>query len=602
MTKQEEHSPKTPWVRTLAPELRGYTAHLITAGSTLALDAWLTALRPWPLKVVIDRVISGKECRVPFFSGWINDTGNEAMLILAAACAASLVIAVGTGICTYIYTLLMGTVSQGLMFSLRRRLFTHLQKLSLRFHSTRRIGDLMTRLISDISAIRMLVARGLMQFLSNALLILATLAMMLWLNWRFALVASSVAPLLFWAVWWHTRRIKAESRWARKSDGALAAVAQESLTMIETVKGLAQESAQEDRFVHQGRRSLRHYISRLNYQARMMPIVDLLAAFGMVLVMWFGTTGVLRGQMTTGDVVVFFAYVTNFYSPMRAISRQAAIFTKAAAGAERVAEVLLTEPDVSDGPAAMPAPRFKGEVAFKEICFSHTDGQPVLTNFSMHIKPGEHVAIMGATGAGKSTIAGLLLKFYKPDSGCIQVDGKDIRDFTAGSLRRQIGLVLQESMLFHGTVRDNILIGHPGASARELVNASRVANVEEFVKRLPRGFDTPVAEGGKNFSGGQRQRIAIARATIRQAPILLFDEPTSSLDMEMEAEVIRSIELASVGRTMILVTHRPETLRLVERVVVLHDGYIAEECSPETVLSRYAGTLFSHGPSPHFPN
>lgn len=602
MGDKKNNNKGTPWVRTLAPELRGYTAHLITAGSTLAVDAWLTALRPWPLKVVIDRVISGKECRVPFFSGWVNDTGNEALVVLSAACAASLVIALGTGICTYIYTLLMGTVSQGLMFSLRRRLFTHLQRLSLRFHSARRIGDLMTRLIADISAVRMLVARGLMQLLSNALLILSTLAMMLWLNWRFALVACSVAPLLFWSVWWHTRRIKNESRWARKSDGSLAAVAQESLTMIATVKGLAQESAQQDRFDHQGRRSLKHYIARLNYQARMMPIVDLLAAFGLVLVMWFGATGVLRGQMTTGDMVVFFAYVTNFYSPMRAISRQAAIFTKASAGAERVTEVLLSEPEVSDDPGAGPAPRFKGAVTFEKIRFSHVDGQPVLNNFSMHIQPGERVAIIGATGAGKSTIAGLLLKFYNPDSGCIQIDGKDIRDYTATSLRRQIGLVLQESMLFQGTIRDNILFGHPGASVQDLFEACRIAKADEFIKRLPQGLDTSVAEGGKNFSGGQRQRIAIARAVLRQAPILLFDEPTSSLDIELEAEVIRSIELASVGRTMILVTHRPGTLKLVERAVVLHNGYITEECTPETVLSRYADTLFSHEPLPHFPN
>lgn len=578
---------RTPWVRALAPEFLPHKFRLAAAGLTLGLDAWFTALRPWPLKVVIDRVIGEKYSRVPFVGHWVNDASHDRLIVLAFACLATLLIATGTGACTYLYTKLMGSVSERVLYSLRMRLFTHLQQLSLRFHNKRRVGDLMTRLTSDISAIRMLIARGLMQFLSNMMLVIAMLTMMFWLNWQFAMIAVSVTPFLFAAIWWHTNKIKDESRSVRESDGMLASLARESLSMIQTVKGFGQESTLERRFDALGQRSLRHYTARLRHQSRMAPIVDILAAVGLVLVMWFGAVGVIHGNLTTGDMIVFFAYVTSFYSPMRAMSRQASIFTKAAVGAERVAEILLSEPEVYDRPGAFPAPRLKGNISFEAVTFDHAAGQPVLRDFSLQIRKGERIAILGPTGAGKSTIAALLLKLYEPQKGRILLDGVDIQDLTADSIRRQIGLVLQDPILFHGTIRDNVTFGRAEASERDLAEACRIAGAQEFIERMPSRLETLVAEGGNSLSGGQRQRIAIARAVIRRAPILLLDEPTSSLDANSEADLIRSLDDAADGRTMILITHRPGPLRLVDRVIVLENGSIVKTCTPDDALLHF---------------
>jgi len=585
-------------VRILAPTVRPYTAHLLGTALTLGLDAWLTALRPWPLKVVIDRVISEGSCRVPLFGQWINNPDRDRITILAAACAVTLIIAIGTGICTYIYTMLLGTVSQGLLFLLRSRLFSHLQQLSLRFHDRIRLGDIMVRLTSDISSIQMLIARGLMQFLSNALLVFFMLAMMLWLNWKFALIACSVTPLLFWSVWWHTRQIKAESRSARESDGMLAAVAHESLSMIRLVKGLGHEDLQQSTFDEQGRQSLQHYTARLRHQSRMAPIVDIFAAAGLVLIMWFGAREVIQGRLTTGDIIVFFSYVTNFYSPIRAMSRQASVFTKATVGAERIAEVLANEPEVRDRPTARHASTLKGAVLFESVNFSYTEGQPVLREFTLKISPGERIAIIGPTGVGKSTIIALLLKLYEPHAGRILLDGTDIREFTATSVRRQIGLVMEDSMLFRASIRENVLYGLSEGSGQDVAKACRIAQAEEFIRRLPDGFDTIVAESGKSLSGGQRQRLAIARAIVRQAPILLLDEPTSNLDIDSESAVIQSLSGATAGRTTILITHRPETLKLVDRVIVLEAGRIIDDCSPEEVRLRYANRLLDRPGNP----
>lgn len=592
MKKTQDHSRSVPWVRTLAPMLRSYKPHLVAAGLTLGVDAWLTALRPWPLKVVIDRVISGGPCRVPLVGTWVNDLSRHRATVLMAACVASIVIALGTGLCTYVYTLLMGHVSQGVLIQLRSRLFAHLQHMSLRFHDNVRLGDLMVRLTSDIGSIRMLIARSLMQFASNALLMVSMLTLMIWLDWRFTLVAGSVAPLLFWAVWWHTRKIKTESRSARESDGKQAAVAHESLAMIRMVKGLGQESVQRSKFDEQGIHSLSHYTMRLRHQARMAPIVDLLAATGFVLVMWFGATSVMADRLSIGDVIVFFAYVTNFYSPMRAMSRQASVFSKTVVGAERVAEVLLNEPDDQDSPSARPAPRLIGAITFDKVHFSYTDHQSVLQDFNLKIHPGERVAIVGPTGVGKTTLISLLLKFYQPQEGRILFDGTDLRDWTATSIRQQIGLALQDCMLFHGSILENVLYGYPEGGLQDAMEACQAARADEFINRLPQGLHTVVAENGKSLSGGQRQRLAIARAIVRKPPILLLDEPTSHLDGESEAAVIESLNRAAAGRTTILVTHRPEPLNLVQRVIVFEAGRIVADCHPEEVYSRHATRLF----------
>ena len=542
----------------------------------MIMDALLTALRPWPLKIVIDRVIGGKETRVPLVGDWLNSPDVSPESILMAACAATISIAIGTGFFTYLFTRIMGSVTQKLIFNLRSTVFSRLQRLSLRYHSANRLGDTMSRLTTDINAIQMLLARGSLMFFSNVFLMLAMLTMMLWLNWKFTLIACSVAPLLFLAVWKLTNKIKTSSRRARDHDGELASMAQESLSAIHMVKGMAQEKSQDTKFSTQSQLSLNEYLGRVKLQAWMAPIVDILAAAGLALVMYFGAKAVLDKTMTVGDVIVFFAYVTNFYSPMRAMARQAGGFAKASAGAERVAEVLQSELDVEEAADAIEAPAFTGAVDFKNVSFQYDD-HPVLRDLSLSIQPGESIAIVGPTGAGKSTLASLLLRLYDPVEGSVNIDSMDIRKFKTDSMRKQIGIVLQESVLLKGSLRDNIMFGCPGSSEAEVQNAAKLALVDEFASKFSKGLSHDVSERGSSLSGGQRQRISIARAILRDTPILLLDEPTSSLDVQSEAVVLQALKAASANRTTIMITHRLTAAQMVDRIIVLEDGRIVEQ-------------------------
>ncbi len=542
----------------------------------MIMDALLTALRPWPLKIVIDRVIGGKETRVPLVGDWLNSPDVSPESILLAACAATISIAIGTGFFTYLFTRIMGSVTQKLIFNLRSTVFSRLQRLSLRYHSANRLGDTMSRLTTDINAIQMLLARGSLMFFSNVFLMLAMLTMMLWLNWKFTLIACSVAPLLFLAVWKLTNKIKTSSRRARDHDGELASMAQESLSAIHMVKGMAQEKSQDTKFSTQSQLSLNEYLGRVKLQAWMAPIVDILAAAGLALVMYFGAKAVLDKTMTVGDVIVFFAYVTNFYSPMRAMARQAGGFAKASAGAERVAEVLQSELDVEEAADAIEAPAFTGAVDFKNVSFQYDD-HPVLRDLSLSIQPGESIAIVGPTGAGKSTLASLLLRLYDPVEGSVNIDSMDIRKFKTDSMRKQIGIVLQESVLLKGSLRDNIMFGCPGSSEAEVQNAAKLALVDEFASKFSKGLSHDVSERGSSLSGGQRQRISIARAILRDTPILLLDEPTSSLDVQSEAVVLQALKAASANRTTIMITHRLTAAQMVDRIIVLEDGRIVEQ-------------------------
>ena len=584
--------------RFFVPKLFPYRWQLGLAALAMLLDAILTVWRPWPLKVVVDCVISmpPKPSRVPVLGRWIDGMSLGSTGVLYGACGATLFIAMSTGLLTYYFTRVLGDVGQRVLFSLRRELFAHMQRLSLRFHDRQRTGDLTTRLTSDIQAIQDVIANGTILFGSNAFLLGGMLVMMFWLNWRFALAALWVAPLLFFTVFRYTHRIKGAARAARKSDGLLAAVAQESLASIRIVQGLAQEEQQIERFQAQNRSSLQAYLEGIRYQARVAPFVDLLAALGLAVVMWYGAMHVRSGDLSTGDVVVFFAYVTNLYSPMKALSRLSYAFNKASVGAERIAEVLSTRTEVFDRPHARLAPRFAGRIQFDQVSFEYQPGQPVLSQIGLEIQPGEKVAIMGTTGAGKSTLISLIPRLYEPTEGSVRIDGEDIRIYRLNSLRDQISLVLQDSLLFSGSIRENIAFGRPNARDEEIFAAAMQANAHEFIERLPDGYETQIAERGATLSGGQKQRIAIARAVLRNAPILILDEPTSGLDAASERIVMESLEKAAAGRTTLMIAHRFATARFADRIVLVENGRIVESGSHDALMgsnARYA-SLFRH--------
>ncbi len=571
--------------------LRPFRLQLGAAWMALILDSALTTLRPWPLKVVTDRVLTEKHTKVPFIADTLNDPNLDPMVILYGACVATILIAIGTGLATYYYKLSMGDIGQRFVHDLRQKLFAHMQRLSLRFHDNQRTGDLMTRITSDTRAIQGFVEDDSDTLLSNVFLLLIMIGLMLWLNWRFALAALSIAPFLFYTVFRYTRRIKSANKRGRVSEGLLASVAQETLASIRVVQGLAQENQQDARFRTQSENSVEAYREGIYYQAKAAPFVDFLSAVGLAIVMWYGATRVLMGELTTGDVIVFFSYITSLYGPMKSLSRLAYSYSKTSVRGERIAEILRTQAEVTDRPGAKPAPAFRGEIEFRDVCFEYNPGEPVLTDVDITIRQGERVAIVGATGAGKSTLVSLLPRLYDPTSGAVLIDGADIRGFHLNSLREQISLVLQDSLLFKGTIRENIAFGRPDASDDEIVAAAVVADADEFISRLPEGYDTGVGERGSTLSGGQKQRIAIARAVLRDAPILILDEPTSGLDANAERLVIEALERAATGRTTLIIAHRLTTVRFATRILVMEGGRIVECGTPEQLLAldgRYA--------------
>ena len=574
------------WMQLFVPLLRPFRKQLCWAALAMVLDAFLTVFRPWPLKVVIDRVLSHKPSRVPFLHAWLDSAPFSRMEILYGACAATLLIAVLTGVLTYYFTRTMGAVGQHFVFTIRRDLFAHLQRLSLRFHNCQRRGDLITRLTTDIQAIQDLIANGIIVLGSNAFLIAGMLVLMFWLNWQFALAALSVTPLLFWVVFRYTRRIRVAARQARANTGLLASLAQETLSSIQIVQGLAQEEQQDDRFRAQSRSGLQAYLESVRYQARVAPLVDVLAAVGLAIVIWLGATRVLAGVLTTGDLVIFFAYITNLYSPIKALARLSYTYSKASVGAERIAEVMRVRSEVRDRKRARPAPPLRGRIEFRDVSFEYETGRTVLSHINLAIAPGEKIAIVGATGTGKSTLVSLVPRFYDPSEGEVRIDGEDIRTYTLQSLREQISLVLQDQLLFRGTIRENIAFGRPGASDEEIAAAAVTANADEFIQRFPDGYETLVAERGTTLSGGQKQRIAIARAILRDAPILILDEPTTGLDAAAERTVMDALERAAARRTTLIIAHRLVTVRLADRIVVLDRGRIVEEGTHLELLAR----------------
>jgi subfamily B ATP-binding cassette protein MsbA len=425
-----------------------------------------------------------------------------------------------------------------------------------------------------------MIANGTILLVSNGCLLMGMIVIMLWLDWRLALASLAVAPLLFWTVLRYTRRIKAAARQARTSEGLVASVAQETLASIRIVQGLAQEKQQSDRLEGQSENSLAAYLEGIRYQARVAPLVDVLAAVGLVAVMGYGAMRVQAGEISTGDVVVFFAYVTNLYSPMKALSRLSYSFNKASVGAERIAEVMGVRREVTDRKGARWASGLEGRIEFHDVSFAYDAGQTVLSHVTLAVAPGERVAIVGPSGAGKSTLVSLVPRLYDPTAGAVRIDGVDLRDYTVQSLREHISLVLQDAMLFRATVRDNIAFGRPGASDAEIAAAAVTANAHEFIDQLPDGYDTLVGERGTTLSGGQKQRIAIARAILRNAPILILDEPTSSLDAESERAVVDALERAAAGHTCLIISHRLTTAHFADRIIVLEAGRIVDPGTP----------------------
>jgi subfamily B ATP-binding cassette protein MsbA len=548
-------------------------------------------LQPWPLKVLFDNIIVGKPLS-PAVGGWVTAIfGAGVGGVLVFALSSVLAIAMLNGASTFMQDFFMPRVGHWVLHDLRRQLYWHIQRLELAYHDERRVGDLFSTFTSDIQAVRELIESALIGLIVNSLTLTGMIVIMLLIDWRFALLALSITPFLFVVVYRFTRRIKAASRDARRGEGAVASVAQEVLSSIRLVQAFTREDHEQARFERENQKRIQAGIRQRTLQAQLKPLIELLVAAGTVLVLWYGTHQVLVGGLMPGSLLVVVAYISRLYKPMKELSKQIDILSRAAVGLERVTEVLDTERRVQDVPGARPAPDFRGRIQFEDVSFSYRAGVPVLKNIAFTVEPGQMVALVGPTGAGKTSLLRLIPRFDDPDHGCVRVDDRDIRSYTLASLRGQVSLVLQETTLFYGTVRENIAYGRPEASFDEIVAAAKTANAHTFIERLPLGYDTPIGERGMTLSGGQRQLIAIARAAVRDAPILLFDEPTTGLDSTSEALVMEGLARLLRGRTAIVIAHRLTTISRADTILVLGRGEIVERGTHQALLAaggRYA--------------
>jgi len=554
---------------------------LAIAFGAMLLQSAADLLEPWPLKVVFDYVLGSKQ--MPhWLAQWMPD---DALAVLNVAAAAVIGIAVIGAISSFTEKYLSTTVAKRVGYELRHMLYHHVQRLSLSFYEQRKTGDMVVRLTSDIDATEDLISSAVLGIALNLLTLTGMMAVMFYLDWRFSLIGLSVAPFLFVLVYRLTRGIKNATRAVKRQESELASVVQESIASVRVVKAFAREDFEERRLDEQSQASVALSLKARSMKARLPPLVDILVAIGTCLVLWFGVRLVLDGSLTAGALLVFILYLGKMYKPMKDLSKTADTWSKAAVGFERIGEILDIERQVRDRPGARPAPPLKGRIEFAHVRFGYAPDQTVLHDVSLAVEPGQRAALVGLTGCGKSTLIGLIPRMYDALDGSISIDGQDIRSFTLDSLRRQVSFVLQEAVLFHTTIAGNIAYGKPGATREEIIRAARLANADEFIARLPKGYDTVVGERGDTLSGGQRQRIAIARAIVRDASILLLDEPSAALDPQSEELVFQGLDRLLEGRTSITIAHRLSTVRRADVIFVLDHGVISERGTHDELLA-----------------
>ena len=587
-------------VRAHLREVRGSlaVAILCMAGFTVT-----ELLAPWPLKIIFDHLLLDRE--VPAALAWLapllRGEKRTAIVLLAGSI---LGIALLRGLFAYFQSFLTTRIGYELVFRLRQELFAHLQQLSLSFHLRSRTGELLSRVVSDTSALKDVFAESALSFGAHSLTVVGMFLVMFSLDWQMALVVLGSFPFLVFALFGVYRRIKASARRQREREGAVASRLHEVLSTLQVVRAFARERLEQQRFEDEGARTLTEGIRTARLEAAATRSVELVSAAALCAVVLFGSLQVLQGALLPGEVLVFTAYLTSMYKPLRTLARISSQYSRAMASAERIAAIFEIDPEPLDEETGLVVPALRGEIVFRDVSFRYDSttegGDLTLDRISFTIEPGQRVALVGASGAGKSTIASLLLRFYTPQSGSILVDGQPIERYQRTSLRRQIGVVLQESILLGASVRENIAYGRPDATAEEVEEAARQAFAHDFITQLPEGYETILGERGSTLSGGQRQRLCLARAILLRPSLLLLDEPTSAIDAESARLLQASLDRLQQGKTMIVISHQFSGIESFDQILVLRAGRLVETGTHAELLARggYYAELFRHQQSP----
>jgi ABC-type multidrug transport system fused ATPase/permease subunit len=563
-----------------------YMTTLAIVLAAMLIETAMNLASPWPLKVILDNVVGHHKLPVGVENtfGPAPGHGNPAALAAVAA-TAFVAIAVVAAAASYVANYYTESVAQWVANDLRLRVFAHLEQLSLSYYDTHQTSTMLSTLTDDVLTIQEFASASTLGMFVDILTIGGMVGIMLWLNWDFALIAFSVTPFLLLFVMRFKRAVKAATHEVRRRQSDILGVLQEGLESMRAVKAYGRQDLEEERLAAASRRSVDAALSARKIKALLSPITSVVVALCTAFVLWRGANLILTGAMTVGALTVFLAYLTKFFKPVQDLAKMTNTIAQTAVSVDRIRSLLEVDTVIPESVSPKVPESVRGAIRFEDVAFSYDSETPVLKDVSFSIEPGQVVGIVGATGGGKSTILNLITRFYDASSGRVLVDGIDVREFALAALRSQIGVVLQESVLFPGTIRDNIGFGRAGATESEIVAAAKIANADDFISHLANGYDTLVGERGSTLSGGQRQRIGIARAIVRNAPILLLDEPTAALDAEAERLVIEATERLMKGRTVVTIAHRLSTIRDADNIIVLKDGVVCEQGTHAELLA-----------------
>ena len=566
--------------------LRPYRGWLVIILVAMLVETAMSLAGPWPLKIVLDSVV-GHHPMPQWITHLLGPGIVDHKMGLAAVAAVMIVlIAVLGSVATYIDNYYTESVGQYVANDLRLRVYSHLDRLSLGYYDKQKTGNLLSTITTDITTIQNFASGATLGIFVDILTIIGMLGLMFWLNFDFTLIAVAVTPFLLLFVSRFKRAVKKATHEVRHRQSDIVAVVQEGLESMRVVKAYGREQLEEEHLKEASQAAVDAALKARRIKSLLSPVVTVVVSLCTGFVLYRGAMLILTDKMTIGALTVFLSYLNKFFKPVQDLAKMTNSIAQAAVAVERVQTILVADEMIPEKPDAREPQGIKGEITFDKVAFAYKPDSPVLKEVTFKIEPGQLVGFVGATGGGKSTVASLIPRFYDATQGRVLIDGTDVKDFRLKALRNQIGCVLQDTVLFAGTIAENIAYGRPGATREEVVAAAKLANADEFISRMPKGYDSEVGERGMTLSGGQRQRIGIARAIIRNSPILILDEPTAALDTESEKVVMEALERLMKGRTAIAIAHRLSTIKDANKIVVFKDGFVHEQGTHDELLRK----------------